>query len=48
MIECVLEADKLPYKGIVATVGLVALMGKEVIEIEFRIDIVPRRGSDQP
>ncbi len=42
MIEGVLEADELPDKGVVAAVGLVALMGEEMVKVEFRVDIVVR------
>ena len=44
VIESVLEADELPDEGIVAAVGLVSLVGQEAIEIEFRVDIMLRRG----
>jgi hypothetical protein len=36
----VLKADELPDKGIVAAVGMVAFMGEEVVEVEFRVQIV--------
>jgi hypothetical protein len=48
VIEGVLEADEFPDQGIVAAVGLVALMCQEVIEIEFGVDVVLWVGFHKP
>ena len=48
MIQRVLEADEFPDEGIVAAVGLISLMGHQLIEIQFRADIVFQGVSNQP